>query len=1778
MATFTETERGKPVGPQTLGQEFGRGVQSGTVQMKASLFGLADIAGSVLGSQGLRDYALAGLADAQEDAERLAPTIGQFSDIDGSGEFFTWAAGAIGQQVPVLATMIGSGGLGGAVAQASLKTALRFGLRAGARRSLIGQFGRVSARELDRAVLKQLDDPATQRLLRQSFSRGAGAGAAGSSFGIQAGDLQNQLTEAGIDAPLTAITGGAVAAALDAAPVVFLMGRLFPGVDRALSKAFIADIAKTTGLQGALEGGTEAAQELVTLASRAYHDPSIDITSPANRLQVLNAAAAGALVGALTGGAGETVSAAPRASRGAARRAQLGASRLTEYAKTRVELARSTAQVAAGEQDALVPGVQELRQAASSFLSEQVAPALSGAGERLRAGVDATKVAIGSVDLGVDLAGIASSLDEKIRIRVAPVLNSVLAAMHQQIDAIRGQVAQLPLAERAAALQAGLEKIKQGVSGFIEQRLKPLVKGAEDDLASEVRTKNYDDEDLDIESPDPDEMRDPQDLTRVTLGQAQKRTRTRGGVTVSSTVRTRDDDAVAFTSRGAADQAVREVRESFPNLPEDAIDVEQRGDGFVVAIRDIGAAEEVFEQLRFADGLTDAREASRANPDQSRRIEVKRPGAAGFTRLDLPTLVLAGQDMVERGGTKLPENRSKAALRGLDAILGRLIDQGYEFKGGINALRGKMLFEGMPVGEARRRSQFAPEQDPEAREAQLQIEAGAVEPPAADTPVFDAGGRVDPDRGLGRQENVTETEAAANEATKRAPRVGRRAMENWYDAREGVRVGIGAVPEKTQNEIADLVRELLGIAGLRNRVFVVDRAGAQTLVEHGHPLSSALVDWQTTKSLGRIAMLGDDAVIYLSDDVLIDKKGGSVDAAKAKTFVVLAHEIGHLVENVYYKRLSPELKEQLYNGFLKWVKENPDRKHSLSFDEFMANQFTSWAIRDRAPSDAVETFFDTVVQALRKIYDYIRSRYTLDDTFAEFMRGIHDQARGANTLNPFAVHFQSQGIVGRVYFKPTEASADVVNLDDYRPLTRIEEAEAAVAEAAAGRKEIINKRAAIRGRHAGLAEENDFTAQRMERELAPLDRELEANDQELAAARAELEAAKAEIVDEGFDIELEPMKAGLRAKVNKLLNEYPGMKQAGVRTLEMMQHLHDQLTSSVNGVLRRMQLPAANELADLFNRTPGAATTSPTYFNALQLQRAVFSRQFNLALKQMSQADKAVAVKDLIAGKRVEAISGVFERLYDYMIAAGLPVKRISDYWPRIWDVEAAAKNAPAISAKLQELGLTQQQADLVINHMTGTGSEVDQKNFEDPLTELPYQAFLQERAAVLDDPYFQQFQSRDLDRTIERYLQAVIKRSEFNRYLGSDARTTDPDGEWDPRGKLNQLLARAKAQGATPEQLKQMVHAVDVMLGRYGRDFPASVRHSFSWLMTYQNVRLLLFSTLASLPDVVGPAIRTGEFRSAFKSLRDNFREIVSKESDLSEMARAFGVVSDEFNKSVLTEHFETHWMPERARRINEAWFRAVGLERWTGFVRTAALAVGRDAIKRWAGENNTNMLSELGLTPEVVRSWIVRGEPVFGSAGYDSSNAGDQKIAEALITMVNESIMRPNPSQRPAWMSHPGWMLVGHLKSFLYAMSDTVLRRMYYNMQQAGTPYQKAMIVAGPAFAMLALTALGLELREAIQYTLFGKTPRTDKMNGLDYVSELTLRSGLLGVSQLAVDFSEADQRGQLGVVAISGPTLSHLNELLSDPLSQSLPRSLPIAASLPAVREAIRDVTPL
>lgn len=270
----------------SLGGEFVSAIGRGVQQMGVEYTTLGGLAADVVGAE---ETGLDLLESAVRQQEAIEPgTIGSIEDINSVGDFFRYAISSVGEQVPVLASVLASGGVGGATAK------------------LAGRL--VAKKALSKEALNTL------------ANRGIFAGATAGATAIETGATGSELYAAGEGVrPGESLVAGIAKGALEAIVPLAFARRFGLG---AQADDFISRIARSVdvvssrpgrALAGAAaasvtEGVTETLQESVDLATRKFVNDNFEALGPEGRSRLLNAAATGALVGFIFGGAGGAIS------------------------------------------------------------------------------------------------------------------------------------------------------------------------------------------------------------------------------------------------------------------------------------------------------------------------------------------------------------------------------------------------------------------------------------------------------------------------------------------------------------------------------------------------------------------------------------------------------------------------------------------------------------------------------------------------------------------------------------------------------------------------------------------------------------------------------------------------------------------------------------------------------------------------------------------------------------------------------------------------------------------------------------------------------------------------------------------------------------------------------------------------------------------------------------------------------------------------------------------------------------------------------------------------------------------------------------------------------------------------------------------------------------------------------------------------------------------------------------------------------------------------------
>lgn len=417
-------------------------------------------------------------------------------------------------------------------------------------------------------------------------------------------------------------------------------------------------------------------------------------------------------------------------------------------------------------------------------------------------------------------------------------------------------------------------------------------------------------------------------------------------------------------------------------------------------------------------------------------------------------------------------------------------------------------------------------------------------------------------------------------------------------------------------------------------------------------------------------------------------------------------------------------------------------------------------------------------------------------------------------------------------------------------------------------------------------------------------------------------------------------------------------------------------------------------------------------------------------------------------------------------------------------------------------------------------------------------------------------------------FLHQAIERAEFSRRWGAY-------GE-----KLQSTLSDAKLSGATDKQLKLATDALAAAQNRYGRDtkelldaflektplsrsikdklqegrtISPTLQSTMGWAVVYENWRILGLSPFMAIGDLGGIASRGGSLRGMLSGIKAAFQSI-GKNADTNDL-KSLGETLHLLDQSLMYDALASRYMgtPEtrRQRQANDLLFTINGMKWVTDFNRRASLVAAQQFLKRHVQEpksNSEQMLGELGVFAEDIK-FGAKGNVVLLSedemdTATDAALAADARVRTALHRFVNQSVVVPNASVKPLYMSDPHFQLITHLKPFIYAMHENFTLR----FAKGVLDYNFAPVLLAYA-TYLPILAMSGEAREFIQYGPSGN-PQRQNWDVFDHLQYARERAGLEGyVSAFLGDASRDREFGGVGIESALAPTLNHVLNPSSD-----------------------------
>ena len=144
--------------------------------------------------------------------------------------------------------------------------------------------------------------------------------------------------------------------------------------------------------------------------------------------------------------------------------------------------------------------------------------------------------------------------------------------------------------------------------------------------------------------------------------------------------------------------------------------------------------------------------------------------------------------------------------------------------------------------------------------------------------------------------------------------------------------------------------------------------------------------------------------------------------------------------------------------------------------------------------------------------------------------------------------------------------------------------------------------------------------------------------------------------------------------------------------------------------------------------------------------------------------------------------------------------------------------------------------------------------------------------------------------------------------------------------------------------------------------------------------------------------------------------------------------------------------------------------------------------------GPNSVRYLQELGLAASDVKA--DPNNPAFVVM--------TPKVKDALYRFVEESVIRPKPTQRPNWHNDPNFMFASQYKGYLYSFWNTVPKRMMHEMDQGNVS-----AALTPLLPYVGVTLVAEMLRDMVQ----GDEEDKKDWGPGDYATHALVRTGALG-----------------------------------------------------------------
>ena len=595
--------------------------------------------------------------------------------------------------------------------------------------------------------------------------------------------------------------------------------------------------------------------------------------------------------------------------------------------------------------------------------------------------------------------------------------------------------------------------------------------------------------------------------------------------------------------------------------------------------------------------------------------------------------------------------------------------------------------------------------------------------------------------------------------------------------------------------------------------------------------------------------------------------------------------------------------------------------------------------------------------------------------------------------------------------------------------------------------------------------------------------------------------------------------------------------------------------------LRGMGYESLDEIADMFWRPPereGVGDRKLGFLDQVARDQNVLMNGLMRILADSSEEQRVEALKRLQSMKDPvtpleKALAGYLDHLYDHLIRSGVTsinpkdggreaLRKVNKYFPRLWDI--TIENQDAFRKLLIEQGnMSPSAADAMIIELMGKDGFTELADTPELRGITPIMPNVMRRKLdfinASNAHLFEPFQSKDMMHIMNIYIRAVAHRATFAQHFEDDGSV------------LHGLLKQAEAEGATPAEIDRARDIIDGMLGTLGANMNPYVRSMQNALITIQNLAILPLALLSSFLDPLGVAVRTQSMENAWLTFKTGISDMlvdagIIKDSHTvadyerrSALAEDLGIAADQNTMDAMGYTHVSFYMSKLQNKINDKFFRMIGMNSWNNSMRRTAATLGVRYIREKAIKKDTVALRELGLDLDdvVISGNLIAINPKeFGTD--PKAQQRSEHVRAALYQFTNSAILRPNASVRATWMNDPRWLLISYLKGFTYSFQNVIMRRVAH-MADRGE-YMPAAVLAAYVPMQLGVNIL----RSMVNGTFWN---RDFTLTGA-MVSQAIQNSGILGQGSFIMSAAADNRYGNMTGASFLGPVFDHVSTMFN------------------------------